>query len=301
MVDISKRCLATVFFMSLAAFGSEAMAGQLSHKPLKLVKVDDEVYFVEGPGPTGDGNSGIIIGTSGVIVVDLKSTTDLGKAVLAEISKITPKTVTHVILTHSDADHVNGIAAFPLGLTIIAQENNKKEQETALAARESSAPPADRLPTLIIKNNEVLSIDGVKVELLHWAPAHTSGDMVIYLPEHRIAFTGDITPSKTGLASKYPDPSLHLGKNGSAMGWLESERGIVSLEADQFIPGHGDIQTKADIVVQLRSGEDKCGKVGAMIKDGKSWDVIKARMGDSRSRQDRPTFTEICYRELVKK
>ncbi|HTR39334.1 MAG TPA: MBL fold metallo-hydrolase [Bryobacteraceae bacterium] len=88
------------------------------------------VYWVGG----GGGNSGVIIGDKGVIVVDAKTTPAGGKELLEDIAKITPKPVITVILTHSDGDHVNGLAAFPEGITIIAQENNKKEQEAGLAA-----------------------------------------------------------------------------------------------------------------------------------------------------------------------
>src|ERR1700688_3905293 len=144
MPVMKKWCLAVGIFTILAVFDPSAM-GQPQSDPasVKLVKVNAEVYFVEGPTqPAKDaaGNSGIIIGSTGVIVIDAKSTADLGKVVLADIAQITSKPVTHVILTHSDADHVNGIAAFPTGLTIIAQENNKKEQEAALSAGGPAAP-----------------------------------------------------------------------------------------------------------------------------------------------------------------
>jgi glyoxylase-like metal-dependent hydrolase (beta-lactamase superfamily II) len=66
-----------------------------------------------------------------VIVIDAKTTADSAKQMLAEIAKITPKPVTHVILTHSDGNHVNGLASFPTGITIIAHEGNKKEVRAA--------------------------------------------------------------------------------------------------------------------------------------------------------------------------
>src|SRR5215472_2825528 len=115
------------------------------------------VYWVEG----GGGNRGVIVGDKSVIVVDAKTPPAGGKALLDDIAKITPKPVTAVILTHSDGDHVNGLASFPSGITIIAQENNKKEQEAALAAGGRGAPPAGHLPTQVIsKNKESLKIDG---------------------------------------------------------------------------------------------------------------------------------------------
>lgn len=80
--------------------------------------------------------------------------------------------------THSDA---NGLAAFPLGITIIGHENNKKEQETALAAGGRGAPPPDHLPVQVVTDSkENLKIDGEKLEVLH------------------------------------PDPLIHLEKNGLA-------------------------------------------------------------------------------------
>src|SRR6059058_3787933 len=107
---------------------------------MKMIKPD--VYA--GMGGAG-GNSTIIIGKTGVIVVDAKQTEAGAKDLLAEIAKITPKPVTMAIITHSDGDHVNGLVAFPAGIKIITQEKKKKEQEAALAAGGRGGPPKDRL------------------------------------------------------------------------------------------------------------------------------------------------------------
>src|SRR5580692_3604249 len=134
-------------------------------EPFMVHQLKPNVYWVEG----GGGNSGVIVGDKGVIVVDAKTSAAGGKELIDDIAKITPKPVTTVILTHSDGDHVNGLASFPKGITIIAHENNKKEQDTALAAGGRGAPPADHLPTQVIsKNKEDLKIDGVKLEVFHW-------------------------------------------------------------------------------------------------------------------------------------
>lgn len=77
---------------------------------------------------------------------------------------------------------------------------------------------------MITKNTLRLSIDGVKVELYHWAPTHTSGDLVVYLPIQEIVFTGDI------IAMPLPDPLIHLQKNGSSEGWITTTKGIVGLD-----------------------------------------------------------------------
>src|SRR5579872_4659323 len=280
-------------------FAMLAIAQAPPAAPFTAHQLKPNVYWIEG----GGGNSGVIVGDKGVIIVDAKTTPAGGKELLDNVAKITPKPVTTVILTHSDGDHVNGLASFPAGITIIAHENNKKEQETALAAGGRGAPPADHLPTqLIAKNKTSLKIDGVKIELYHWAPAHTSGDLVVYLPSEKIVFTGDI------VAAQLPDPLIHLEKHGSSEGWITTAKGVVALNADQYVPGHGNVQTKADVQTRLTNAEAKRAKIKDLVAQGKSLEEIKTAVGDAPPAAGRggrgpgfPTFTEVVYRELTNK
>jgi glyoxylase-like metal-dependent hydrolase (beta-lactamase superfamily II) len=248
----------------------------------------------------GGGNSGVIVGRKAVIVIDAKITSASGKELLDDIAKLTPEKVNTVILTHSDRDHVNGLAAFPKGVVVIAQENNRKEQERAIAAGGKDAPPADHLPTRVItKEKERLKVDGVSLQLLHWGPAHTSGDLVIYLPKQKVVFTGDVITNR-------PDPLIHLEKNGSSEGWIQTAKGIAALDADTFIPGHGEPETKSQIQEYATHAEEKRAKIQALVSQGKSLDEIKAAVGDPPSAQAGSgptfaTFTEVVYRELTKK
>jgi alkyl sulfatase BDS1-like metallo-beta-lactamase superfamily hydrolase len=74
---------------SLFAFATLASAQQQA-SPLKVTKIKDNIYWVQG----GVGsNDGIIVGKTGVIVVDTKTTPDSEKEVIAEIAKITPEAV----------------------------------------------------------------------------------------------------------------------------------------------------------------------------------------------------------------
>lgn len=286
-----------ISFAILGAFASLAVAQGPAPAPLMAHQLKPNVYWVEG----GGGNSGVIIGDKGVIVIDAKTTPAGGKELLENIAKITPKPVTTVILTHSDGDHVNGLASFPAGITIIAQENNKKEQETALAAGGRGAPPAGHLPTQTIsKNKEDLKIDGEKIEVLHWAPAHTSGDLVVFLPAEKIVFTGDIITTQ-------PDALIHLEKNGSSEGWVTTAKGIAALNADQFVPGHGNVMSKADVQKKATDVAAKRAKIKELVAQGKSLDEIRTAVGDPAPAQAKgkgpgfPSFTEVVYQELTKK
>jgi len=271
--------------VSLGALAVLAIAQGPAPAPLMVHQLKPNVYWVEG----GGGDSGVIIGDKGVIVVD---------------AKITSKPVTTVILTHSDGDHVNGLASFPAGITIIAHENNKKEQDAALAAGGRGAPPAGHLPNKTIsKNKEDLKIDGVKVEVLHWAPAHTSGDLVVYLPSEKIVFTGDIITTQ-------PDALIHLEKNGSSEGWVTTAKGIAALNADQFVPGHGDVMNKAAVQKKATDVAAKRAKIKDLVAQGKSLADIKTAVGDPPPAQGKgggrggpgfASFTDVVYQELTKK
>jgi len=286
--------------VSLGALAVLAIAQGPAPAPLMVHQLKPNVYWVEG----GGGDSGVIIGDKGVIVVDAKTTAAQGKELLDDIAKITPKPVTTVILTHSDGDHVNGLASLPAGITIIAHENNKKDQDAALAAGGRGAPPAGHLPNKTIsKNKEDLKIDGVKVEVLHWAPAHTSGDLVVYLPSEKIVFTGDIITTQ-------PDAIIHLEKNGSSEGWVTTAKGIAALNADQFVPGHGDVMNKAAVQKKATDVAAKRAKIKDLVAQGKSLADIKTAVGDPPPAQGKgggrggpgfASFTDVVYQELTKK
>ncbi len=143
---------------ALVAFATLSFA-QAPNPGITVKKLKDNIYVAEG----GGGNSTIIIGQNGVIVVDAKNRPPDGKQLVDEVHKLTNKPLTTVILTHSDPDHVRGLGGFPQGLTIIAHENDKKEIEQDLAAGGDKSPPRDYLPNKIVTQmRESMTIDGVK-------------------------------------------------------------------------------------------------------------------------------------------
>ena len=261
--------------ISVGVFASTALAQQQAPPPPTMKQLKPDVWA--GIGGSG-GNSTIIIGATGVIVVDAKQTEAGAKDLLAEIAKLTPKPVTTVFLTHSDGDHVNGLVAYPTSIKIISNEGNKKELEAALAAGGRGAPPPDRLPTQVTtKEKETMTIDGVKLELYHWAPAHTNGDLVVYLPDKKVVAMGDIVVNNRA----DDNPNIHAEKNGSSAGWITNVKGILSLDADTYVPGHGDILTRADVQRKFNATSERRAKIAAMAKEGKSVAEIKAALPDA--------------------
>jgi glyoxylase-like metal-dependent hydrolase (beta-lactamase superfamily II) len=220
---------------------------------------------------------------------------------LTEIAKITLKSVTHVILTHSDGDHTNGLPAFPKGIIIVAHQNAQKEMEAAIKADGQGAPAPEYLPTQVItKNNEVLTIDGVRLNLIHVAPAHTSGDLAVFLPDQKILFTGDI------MATTRPEPLVHREKGGTSGGFVDFYRALIALDVDTIVTGHGELVTKADLQKRMTEVQEKKAKITAMVGQGQSLADIKAALGESASATAPPggrgpaiaSLTEIIYAEI---
>jgi cyclase len=273
---------------SVALAQAPAAAPFVTHR-IETKAGPSNVYWVEG----GGGNSTVIVGQKGVIVVDAKVSKAGGEELLADIAKITPLPVTTVIITHSDGDHVNGLAAFPAGLTIIAQENEKKEMEAAYAAKAPGAVGPEHMPTKVVGNDETVTLEGQKIRLVHFAPAHTSGDLMVYLPALGVLASGDI------IATNSPYPRIHDEKNGTSAGWLKTVQGLIALKPDQIIPGHGNLQTLDDLKKREAMAAERRDKVIALTKEGKSLDEIKAAVGDT-EKLNYKSWTEIVYNETKK-
>ena len=271
-----------------------SLRAQLQFAPIQTHALNGGVYWIEG----GVGsNSGVVIGKDGVIVIDAKQTPESGKAVMAEVAKLTPKPVTHVIITHSNLDHVDGLPGFPKGLTIIAQENCKQQMEHP-RNNPQNIDLSGYIPTKTVAKKESMTIDGVRFQLLHFAPAHTSGDLIIYLPDQKIAFTGDIT------VMRLPYPLIHLEDQGSSAGWIESMKGIVALNADTYVPGHGGTQTKAELQQRVANTAARREKIKELVAQGRSLQEIKKELGEpappAGGGPGFPTFTDVVYKELSK-
>jgi len=302
-----KNIHTSVLAAAAVVFTASAFAQAPAVQPVMMKQLKPDVWV--GLGGSG-GNSTIYIGKAGVIVVDAKQTEAGAKDLLAEIAKITPKPVTTVFLTHSDGDHVNGLVAYPTSVKVIAHENNKREQQAAISAGGRGAPPPDRLPSQVTtKTKETMTVDGIKLELYHWAPAHTSGDLIVYNPQAKIVSTGDIVVTNRA----DDNPNIHMDKNGSVEGWMTNVKGMIGLNADYYVTGHGDVLMKADLQRKLGAVSERRNKIAAMVKEGKSLEEIKSALPDAPAPGARAAappaagrgpvvgFVDAVYAELTKK
>jgi glyoxylase-like metal-dependent hydrolase (beta-lactamase superfamily II) len=291
MLDMSRSFTLTVTLVLAAVFAGGA-AAQMPPASVTVVPVRGGVYLVKG----GSGaNTGFIVGAKEVIVIDSKMTEESTKAVLAEIRKVTQNPIRCLILTHGDGDHVNGLSGFPKGLPIIAHATTRRDMEAAFKDPKLSAL-VPYLPNDTNTNGRSLNIAGARVNLLHFGPAHTSGDLVVHLPDQKLAFVGD-------LLFVGRDPLIHRLKGGNSFGLVQTLNKMLALDADTFLSGHADALTKADIRTLLASIEEKQAKVQALVRQGRSLEEVRAAMGVAAPPGGGtgvrfPSLIEIIYQEV---
>lgn len=175
----------------------------------ELTKLADNVYAYVGqqdssPTHSFAANAGIVIGKDGVLVVDTLISAKEGKRFLADIRKVTKRPIKYVVNTHTHLDHAFGNCVFAkLGATVISQTADRAmlEQKGADTLKNIAAyglNPKDMvgtrivLPTLTFSDRMQIDLGGETVELIHFAPSHTEGSIVVSIPSHKILFTGDV-------------------------------------------------------------------------------------------------------------
>jgi len=285
--------MAMIAFVLAAGPLDAAQQAQPQLPALTVEKIRGNIYLVKG----GAGaNTGFLITDTGVLAIDAKMTADAARQELAEIAKLTPLPVSVMILTHSDGDHVNGLIGFPPGMTIHSHLQTKKDMEAAFQEPALQALRA-YLPTLTFGDSSTISFGGRTIELLHFGPAHTSGDTVVLFPQDKVAFVGD-------LVFLGRDPLIHQKKGGSSFGLVKTLREILKLEADIFISGHNDPLGKPQVESLLKSIQDRQAQVQAMIAEGKTLDDVKKAFNiaePAAGGRRWPSLVEIIYLELSQK
>jgi glyoxylase-like metal-dependent hydrolase (beta-lactamase superfamily II) len=197
---------------------------------------------------------------------------------IAAIKKTTSKPISRIILSHSDGDHINGLNGFPTGLKIYAHPQTKKDMEEAAGSPNTSYLkdyyPTEECSPCAASRESVMTVPTGRqpLQIFYFGPAHTSGDFVIYFPEEKAAFLGD-------LVFVGRDPLIHRHKNGSSTGLLKNLEGILGLDADIFLSGHADPLGKPDIRKARDSIAGQYDKVKAMVADGRSLDEVKKAFG----------------------
>jgi glyoxylase-like metal-dependent hydrolase (beta-lactamase superfamily II) len=217
---------------------------------LRAVPVAKGVWFVQGEAALGSSanrnfisNAAFVETADSVVVIDGLGSPALAEALLAEIERLTAKPVSHVLVTHYHADHVYGLQAFEArGASIVAHAASREylNSDTARlrleASRRELAPWIDertRLvpPSRLIDVDTVLEVGGVRFDIRHVGPSHTPEDIVVFLPQARVLFAGDLV-----FRGRIP----FVGQADSRS-WIGALDALIALDPVLLVPGHGPL------------------------------------------------------------
>jgi cyclase len=202
-------------------------------------RLADGVYaYVQPDGGWMVNNCGVVVDARGTaVMVDTTSTERRNRAVLAEVARVSTGSPRAVVNTHHHPDHTYGNGFLPAETVVIGHERCREEVLAAglEATRVITAPDYGNLvvraPDLTFENRLTLHLEDFPVELHHAGRAHTSNDVVVWLPEQRVLFAGD-------LAFAGGQPFL---LEGSVSGFRSAIAQLRAFAPEVLAPGHGPV------------------------------------------------------------
>ncbi len=267
---------------------SLSFAQQQEVKPIRLSQISGGLYeILDGRGS----NSGTYIGDNCVLVIDSKMDKESVDQIYTEIGKITDKPIKYLVNTHSDGDHVNGNQYFPEDVVIIAHENCRSE--FFLPKRDGS--PSDWLniqmasfvPEITFNDQMNVYLGSKKVELWYFGVGHTTGDIVVYIPEAKTAFLGDqFFEGRPQL--------IHSFKGGNSFEHVKTlTKMLETLDADKFCSGHSEIADRQDIENHIIQIQEMQKKTKSLIDINKSLEEVKSEFTEDEGRLVESIYNEI--------
>ncbi len=260
------KCFQLVTALTLALACSVSSAADFEFRyprstvDMRLQKVSEHVYFVQGATGVATDNQGfisnasVIIDSSGITVIDVLGSPSLAEQLLAEIRKISQLPIKRVIATHYHADHIYGLQTFEeQGARIFAPQGvhvylNSQQAAERLEERRFSLEPWVNDDTRLVQPDElitrslVLQDRDVSLTVNLLGKAHSDADLTVFVEPDQVFITGDVI-----FEGRIP----FVGDSDSRA-WLETlnrmaeQQGIKAL-----IPGHGGLAKDPGKAIRL--------------------------------------------------
>ena len=283
---------------ALAALILAALAGtvaaQSADNTVRARNVAPDVWFAEGQAALGSAanrnfisNAGFVVTGAGVVVIDALGSPTLANELIAEIRRVTPQAIRYVIVTHYHADHIYGLQAFKAaGATILAHLAGREYLSSDAARLRLETSRQELFPwiddkTRIVGADRWLDADDTNLRLgshefqiRHVGPAHTSEDLVVFVPNSGVLFAGDLV-----FQGRIP----FVGQADSRQ-WIASLTHLTDFNAQLVIPGHGPVSTDpaADLALTRDYLQYLRQTMGEAARDLEPFDSAYARTDWSR-------------------
>jgi glyoxylase-like metal-dependent hydrolase (beta-lactamase superfamily II) len=261
------------------------------------------------PGGVAAGNAGFVIGDGGVLIFDTFLTPMAMEELITEIQAQTKEPIRYAVNSHYHLDHTGGNQVLAgRGVPIFAHDNvavwqtakNRRflpaaeelTKRRADAENQLSQTPADQkekrmqlerqirrldaMQPIVLTNPSVTFSSGIvhlylgKREVqLFTLPGHTGGDVLAYVPDANVVFTGDLGWCKTL-------PNL---VDATVNDWIPTlDKLLVQYGTAKFIPGHGEVASAAEIRDFRNYLDDLRGRVKQAIAGGLTLDQAKQQL-----------------------
>jgi len=252
--------------MNTKAFASRA---DLEEKKVSFTRLSEHAcaYTAEG-----DPNTGIVIGDDAVMVIDTQATPVMAADVIRRIREVTDKPIRYVVLSHYHAVRVLGASAYRPEHVIASHDTldlirERGEQDKAseigrfprLFQAVESVPPGLTWPTLTFTGRMTLWLGKLEVQIMQLGRGHTKGDTVVWLPQERILFSGDLVEFD---ATPYAGDAYFTD-------WPATLDRIAELRPAQLVPGRGKaLQTEEQVAAGLAGTRAFIADLYANVKAG---------------------------------
>ena len=252
-----------------------ALLGSPDETEIRIQKITENLYLFFGLG----GNIAVSIGDDGVLIVDDQIPSLIPK-IKDAIKEIGGGDLVYTINTHWHFDHAEGNLALDPKITKIISQSNAREYMAKgglidmVANRINQEPYPDyALPVITYENGMTLYFNNEEIEIIHFGPAHTSGDSAVIFHNQNAVHYGDVF-----VTEGYP--FIDVSSGGSIDGIINFlSKSLTKLKPGAIIlPGHGEIATIQDVedtIIMLKTVRERILK---MINEGKSLqEVIDAK------------------------
>jgi cyclase len=277
------------------------LADALRTTPITTQKIADNFHVLFGVG----GNIVVSIGTSGVLTVDTQFPQMVPKY-KATIGELGGGNIDFAINTHWHFDHADGNQVLgPAGTALVAHENSRamltRNNVINLVGqkREQPAYSDSALPVVTYDDHLRMHFNGESIDLLHFGPAHTTGDTAVVFRDHHLVHMGDVY-NNAGY------PFIDADNGGSLNGVIEfSSKVLEQIDATYLVvPGHGpigDYQALVDYVAMLTTIRDR---MQALIASGATLQQVVAAQPTSdfdAKKGDPAAFLNRAYASLMRR
>ena len=226
---------------------------------MKLQRVSEHVYYVQGASGIATDNEGFIsnaaaiVTDEGLIIVDALGSPSLAAKFLALMREVTDKPVSKLIVTHYHADHIYGIQFFKeLGAEVIAPAGYQDYLDAPIAAerleerRFSLSPWVNEethlvRPDRVVASDETFSFGGLDFAIHYHGAAHSDGDLSLLVKNDAVLISGDII-----FEGRVP----FTGGSDTAH-WLTVLKNLDTIDLAALVPGHGPAATDPNGSIKL--------------------------------------------------